>query len=108
MTRCSVAALKEAEASQDRDSHHGLRLIQVICRAGFASHLHLALLDVVLPDRELQHGGGAAPLVLHLVLALPDHGVLERSHSLPPFHILLQNLTNLNIILKMWTSNELF
>ena len=96
----STATLKKTKTSNDWNFDICLSLVQTIGGARLAGHLHRALLHVVVPDRELEDGGGAAPLELHVLLPVRHQGVLEWSHLLPSFHILFQNLLNLNIILE--------
>ena len=95
-----IAPLEKTKTSNNWNFYIRLRLVQTIGGARLAGHLHRALLHVVVLDRELEDGGGAAALELHVLVSIPHQGVLERSHLLPSLHILFQNLLDLNIILE--------
>ena len=101
----STAPLKKAETSNNWNFDICLRLVQTIGGARLTGHLHRALLDVVVLDRELEDGGGAAPLELHALVSIRDQGVLEWPHLFPSFNVLFQNLLNLNIILENISSD---
>lgn len=97
----STAPLKKTKTSNNWNFDIRLRLVQTVGGARLTGHLHRALLHVVVLHRELEDGGGAAALELHVpLISVPDQGVLEWFHLLPSFHVLFQNLLNLNIILQ--------